>query len=62
MPYKYAYNAELFECLILEEYGFGENVKIVNDVWCFFMCFVLYIDVLSVSMKSNVFFCIYEHI
>ena len=26
------------------------------------VCFVIYIDVLSVSMRFNIRFCIYEHI
>ena len=38
------------------------NAKFESVIWCFGCVFVLYIEVLNVSMRFNIRFCIYEHI
>ena len=37
-------------------------LKVLKDLFVFWVCFGLYIDALNVSMRFSVIFCIYEHI
>ena len=64
MPYKPAQNAVF--CLNLEFlkiWNFAIFEKFENIcIFIFFVCFELYIDVLSVSMRFGVIFCIYMNI
>ena len=39
-----------------------EKCKNLKCDLVFWVCFVLYIDILSVSMRFNIRFCIYEHV
>ena len=62
VPYNSTYESFFFlECLVFVKSIFGKcrNRKCNLVFW---VCYVLYIDVLSASMGSSIRFCIYEHI
>ena len=40
----------------------NEKVEEIDSFLVFLVCFGLYIDVLGVSMRFSIIFCMYEHI
>ena len=60
MPYRSANNAEYLKIWMFEKVVFC--VENIICILVFLVCSGLYIDVLSVSTRFSVIFCVYEHI
>ena len=59
---KISINRRCFECLFFGNMDCLNKSEIMKCNFVFWVCSVLYNDVLSVSIRFSVKFCIYEHI